>query len=312
GGLTASTFAPENLMNVTKDAAQGIIAGLNAGLSRMEVEFPLTTEINGFKDSADQFLDANIQLAIAAGRVIHKETGKKVHLLLPDGTEYRRAMGLYGTGLSLGSGVTLGHLRESRPGKFGTWFRAQANSADPDVDAAAAGRGAEVFFALNASAVELPDIERYATDSLDASKPLITWNLALDTLRADLGLLGFPSKALHDRFLSFFKPVLYVRPRDYSKSTASPPYISNYSGILFREFPGEWKVMLQQPNGSYTVVEGRPTRYTLGEFKDVLMRAAGLDTDAQGSLLSFLRKGYKTKTWWEEREDKELSPAWRE
>lgn len=47
GGLTASTFAPENLMNVTKDAAQGIIAGLNAGLSRMEVEFPLTTEING-------------------------------------------------------------------------------------------------------------------------------------------------------------------------------------------------------------------------------------------------------------------------
>lgn len=93
----------------------------------------------------------------------------------------------YGTGLSLGSGVTLGHLRESRPGKFGTWFRAQANSADPDVDAAAAGRGAEVFFALNASAVELPDIERYATDSLDASKPLITWNLALDTLRADLG-----------------------------------------------------------------------------------------------------------------------------
>lgn len=25
---------------------------------------------------------------------IHKETGKKVHLLLPDGTEYRRAMGL--------------------------------------------------------------------------------------------------------------------------------------------------------------------------------------------------------------------------
>lgn len=47
GGLTASTFAPENLMNVTKDAAQGIIAGLNAGLTRMEVEFPLTTEING-------------------------------------------------------------------------------------------------------------------------------------------------------------------------------------------------------------------------------------------------------------------------
>lgn len=37
------------------------------------------------------------------------------------------------------------------------------------------------------------------------------------SLPTPAGLLGFPSKALHDRFLSFFKPVLYVRPRDYSK-----------------------------------------------------------------------------------------------
>lgn len=257
---------------------------------------PCTILLPGFKDSADQFLDANIQLAIAAGRVVrgcrgypvawavHCKAGPPAFLawwwrwhsraeqpiqcplsfvilcprLSVPGTQVTSCLTLlktgvqgnweegpypaarwhrispshgpvslmpelhlathstpvclslssqallpiirltfpfrcphtlprYGNGLSLGSGLTLGHLRESRPGKFGTWFRAQANSADPDVDAAAAGKEAQVFFALNASAVELPDIERYATDSLDAGKPLITWNLALDTLRADLG-----------------------------------------------------------------------------------------------------------------------------
>jgi len=31
------------------------------------------------------------------------------------------------------------------------------------------------------------------------------------------GLLGFPSKDLQYRFLAGFKPVFYIRQRDYSK-----------------------------------------------------------------------------------------------
>lgn len=33
------------------------------------------------------------------------------------------------------------------------------------------------------------------------SKPVVTWNIELDTLRGDLGLVSFPPKELHYRYL---------------------------------------------------------------------------------------------------------------
>lgn len=44
------------------------------------------------------------------------------------------------------------------------------------------------------------------------------------------------------RFLSKLRPVFFLRPRDYSKSVAVAPFIINYSGALFREYPGPWQV----------------------------------------------------------------------
>jgi hypothetical protein len=44
------------------------------------------------------------------------------------------------------------------------------------------------------------------------------------------------------RFLSKLRPVFYLLPRDYSKSVAVAPFIINYSGALFREYPGPWQV----------------------------------------------------------------------
>ncbi len=71
---------------------------------------------------------------------------------------------------------------------------------------------------------------------------VVLWNLELDSLRGDLGLPAFPSKEVHHAFLSTFRPVFYLRPRDYSKSVPVPPYLVNYSGALFREYPGPWQV----------------------------------------------------------------------
>lgn len=68
------------------------------------------------------------------------------------------------------------------------------------------------------------------------------WNMELDTLRGDLGLPAFPSKDIQYQFLCRFRPVFYLRPRDYSKSVPVPPFIVNYSGALFREYPGPWQV----------------------------------------------------------------------
>lgn len=70
--------------------------------------------------------------------------------------------------------------------------------------------------------------------------------------------------------------------------------------------------MLRQDNGVYAcVAENEARRYNLGQFKAELTKAMGLDTEEAGSTMSFLRSGYKTSTWWEDDEDKELSPGWR-
>jgi hypothetical protein len=47
---------------------------------------------------------------------------------------------------------------------------------------------------------------------------------------------------LHYNFLSYFRPVFYLRARDYSKSVPIAPFLVNYSGALFREYPGPWQV----------------------------------------------------------------------
>lgn len=83
---------------------------------------------------------------------------------------------------------------------------------------------------------------------------LLLFNLELDTLRADLGLFGFPSKDMQWSYLSTFTPAFYIRQRDYSKTVNVAPYLINYSGALFRDYPGPWQVMLRQDSGEYACI----------------------------------------------------------
>jgi hypothetical protein len=62
-------------------------------------------------------------------------------------------------------------------------------------------------------------------------------------------------------FLSTFRPVFFLRPRDYSKSVPIAPFIVNYSGALFREFPGPWqaRIELNWREMNRTGARARPT-----------------------------------------------------
>jgi hypothetical protein len=53
-------------------------------------------------------------------------------------------------------------------------------------------------------------------------------------------------------------------------------------------------------------------RPALGIFKEQLTRSLQIDgiIQEEGGLLSFLRTGYKTTTWWEEERD-DASDAWK-
>ena len=74
------------------------------------------------------------------------------------------------------------------------------------------------------------------------------------------------------------------------------PFLINYSGALFREYPGPWQVLLRQDNAMYACVAEREERYNLGEVKKQLMQSMGLDTEEVGSALAFLRTGYKVSS----------------
>ncbi len=53
--------------------------------------------------------------------------------------------------------------------------------------------------------------------------------------------------------------------------------------------------MLRQDNGQYACIAEDERRYNLGEAKEEMMAAMGLDTEEEGSAMQFLRRGYKVR-----------------
>ena len=241
--------------------------------------------------------------------------GKCVQILVPDAEELRRAEKTFSTALSLlelppGGSVSFGALAGSRRGELAglsDFFFAPPASPAEELTSPA-----EVYLACNMSCTELAELESWSSSSRRApGSALVCFNCELETHRGDLGLFGFPSKALHTRFLSRVKAVFYLRQRSYSKTVSAAPFLLNYAGATLREYPGPWQVMLRTDDGELACIAERRERYGLGEAKEEMMAAMGLNTEAEGSALNFLRRGYKTATWWEEASQEEESKAWR-
>lgn len=316
GAATTSgrmTYRPMSYAELVSDAARAMLSAVESGITRMEVEFPpIPTNIDAYKGSSDLFIDSNVQLALAAAKQL-AAAGKKVHVVVPDLGEYARSYKIFKPSLdAIGGNVTMGHLKEASSKSGGVdllnSFQSLFSGGAPDSSQWA--ESADIFVVTNVSCVEVPAMEAYCQE-VAKGRPVATWNLELDSLRGDLGLLGYPPKELHYRFLSSFRPVFFLRPRDYSKSVSVAPFIVNYSGALFREFPGPWQVMLKQDSGVYACIAEDAVRYNLGEVKEELMAAMGLNTEEAGSVAAFLRRGYKTSTWFEDDVALEQNKDWR-
>lgn len=301
------TYRPESFDVLVDDAVKSIQTGLADGCRRMEVEYPLSSDTSGYKDASDSFIDANIALAISAAKRLSEGTDLKICVLVPDGPELVRASKRFEPALELaGDNVTLGCMAGKKKGAFGGFFGGAVGSGELVEDY----NDNDIFIAVNASTVELPTVRKY-TEEVVKDRTMILWCLELDTLRADLGLFGFPGKEIQFEFLSQFKSMFYIRQRAYSKSVEVAPFLVNYNGALFREYPGPWQAMIKQDNGELACIAERDMRYDLGELKEELLEIMGLNTEAQGSTAAFLRRGYKTATWWEEDKESETSDMWR-
>lgn len=303
---------PASFYELQQDCVRATRLARRDGFKLLEVEYPpLPANVLEMDDvSTYDVLQANIKLVLDYAKGLlasSSETDatseiKKIAILLPDQAEADFAIEKIGSTNPF-PGIVVTSIREVDPndlrfirpeqillGLFGRGSNGAVKGID-DVD---------VYICLSSSAQELPDIEEL--HNLDPSKTIILFNLKLDILRGDLGAPAFPSKDFQDRFLSRVKPVYYLRTRQYSRSTSTPPFLVNFQGCLFRTYPGQYQTLLDTGNGRYRRVKGNTVRPALGAFKqeliDELINQKVLFDE--GSTFNFLRTGYKTTTWWEE------------
>eukprot|EP01041_Mallomonas_annulata_P003916 gene3916-7810_t len=302
------TSPPTSFLNCVKQsvaACKNVLANKDV---LMEVEFPpLPLEfLEDSSSSARDIADANTRWALEFAKNF-AATGMNVSVIYPDQAELEDAIRY----------VDMGDTTQPFPNVTMATIRTDsvrnAQSLDQIIfsilGATVAGTvegvpGTNLYVAIISSTQELTDLEKLHL--LDPTIPIVFFNLRLDILRGDLGLPLFPKRDLHHRFLSAIRPAYLMRSRSFATSLRRPPFIVNYSGLLFRSYPEPFQCILNTGEGKNRVAKTVKERPTNKDFRDALtssLRVPGVppeELQTQGNLV-----------WWEKETDKELFSAWR-
>uniref|UniRef100_A0A6T8PIZ3 DUF1995 domain-containing protein n=1 Tax=Hemiselmis andersenii TaxID=464988 RepID=A0A6T8PIZ3_HEMAN len=322
------TPPPGSFAKCVEQAYLSVQAAIDDGKKLIEVEFPPLPQsaLDNSALGADVITDAQISHARQFARYFGD---KKVAIVFPDIVERNRFMGdtsfggksskmkedkLYDT---VSDNVRYSALGGGFKGSFLEKLWVQQEYVE-DIE-----EDDDVFVIITASAQELPDVRKFCEGAGD--RPVILFNLKLQTLRGDFGLPAFPGKDLQYEWLGSAFPAYHVLPRAYTRTIPRPPFLVNYSGCLFRTYPGKWQVLLEVPDtdkggGRYEQVQLRDKRPALSELRELLaeeLQLDGLDDNEEGDKkllgvdLATLRKGVIVKTWWEQDIEKTKSDDWR-
>ncbi|XWS16541.1 hypothetical protein CRYUN_Cryun34aG0097200 [Craigia yunnanensis] len=86
------------------------------------------------KGSSDEFIDANIQLALAVVRKLQQKRETQACMVFPDKPEKRRASQLFKAALDSIDGISIGSLDDVPSGAVTTFFKSIKNTLDFDFE----------------------------------------------------------------------------------------------------------------------------------------------------------------------------------
>lgn len=311
-GGTQLTNAPSSFLECVRLSVAASKVALEKGQKLLEVEFP-PLPLDFMEDSsssARDIADANTRWAIEFARLMSPTVGQ-VTILYPDDAELKDAIRYVETGdnplkgTNPFPGVQLATARLDSIGNAQSLDKIIASIFGATFAGEVAGiPGTNLYVVVISSTQELPDIEKL--HSLSPEVPIVFFNLRLDVLRGDLGLPLFPPRELHYRFLSKILPVYLMRSRSFATSLRRPPFIVNYSGLLFRKYPEPYQSILNTGGGKSKLVKTSSDRPTNMGFREALTDGLYIPNVPQEEL-----KAPGNLVWWEKDEEKELFTSWR-
>eukprot|EP00871_Galdieria_phlegrea_P001459 jgi/Galph1/2313/GphlegSOOS_G1003.1 len=317
---SGNAVLPDDFQTAVTEAFKAAQSAIQRGHRLIEIDFPPLSSIRLSSPDcgAYEVLDANRYHAVQLAKLFATHGENQVAIGLPDSFEYERVIQMSGSDDPvIFPGVRWTVVKPSYKGSAWTaiWVkREKLIPLQPQEN---------ICILIGMSTQELTAVEKLVQSDTIQRITFILFNLQLDNCRNDLGLLGFPSKNLHYRFLCQFLPAYYLKSRSFVQFLNQEPFVLKYEGALFRSYPDDWQILLQTGNSntkdtnatttnqySYRLVEKLKKRPTGVQFRKIVTQALQLKESLRQKLVREQEKKSK-EVWWEQDEEKSISQLWK-